>query len=336
MTRETISINGLTLCHKHSDGFVRSTLPDVCKSPITPVPYTNVAFARDLADGTTTVLSHGGAMNGVKGSRFARSIGDEPGVGGGVKSGTHLHEATFLSWSPNVFMEGRPVTRLTDKMLLNKGNTISAGGYYTGPVQGPDRAIMDRLCFHACNCKQAGTARQSCVEQAIMTDPINIRDANNGLWPELTYGPDGSFGRTLEGMPSRRRGVPGNRLDVTQLVNGEPKAIFEMKFKGDRYREDQWDRYDRFAESKGLELREIEVETDCTCTDDGEKQPVTVPASKPSEADEGSFATRHPYVTAAGVGALAIGAGVATWYLGGAGAAAVLGTLGAGTLAASQ
>ncbi|MER0240398.1 PAAR-like domain-containing protein [Fulvimarina sp. MAC8] len=92
------------------------------------MPFTNVAFAKDLAKGTTSVFSHGGAMNGVKGSEFYKSIGDEPGVGGGVKSGVNLHRATFLSWSPNVLMEGRPVTRLTDKMLLNKGNTISAGG----------------------------------------------------------------------------------------------------------------------------------------------------------------------------------------------------------------
>ncbi|WP_349041098.1 PAAR-like domain-containing protein [Agrobacterium sp. SORGH_AS 787] len=104
--RETVSINGLTLCHKHSDGWVRSTLPDVCKSPDKPLPYANVAYSRDLAKGTVTVFSHGGAMNGVKGSEFYRSFGDEPGVGGGVISGVNLHRATFLSWSPNVFIGG--------------------------------------------------------------------------------------------------------------------------------------------------------------------------------------------------------------------------------------
>ena len=99
-------------------------------------PFVNVAFAKDLAKGTKTVFSHGGAINGIKGSEFYKSIGDEPGVGLGVKSGTQLHRATWLSWSPDVFMEGKPVTRLTDRMLMNNGNTISAGGYFTGPVTG--------------------------------------------------------------------------------------------------------------------------------------------------------------------------------------------------------
>jgi hypothetical protein len=48
---ETVGINGLTLCHKHSGGWVRSTLPDVCKAPAVPVPFVNVAFAKDLAKG---------------------------------------------------------------------------------------------------------------------------------------------------------------------------------------------------------------------------------------------------------------------------------------------
>ncbi|MGV1952814.1 hypothetical protein ACQZ44_18510 [Agrobacterium vitis] len=64
--QETVSINDLTLCHKHSDGWVRSTLPDLCISQDKPVPYTNTAYARALAKGTTTVFSHGGAMNGSR------------------------------------------------------------------------------------------------------------------------------------------------------------------------------------------------------------------------------------------------------------------------------
>ncbi len=65
--KETVGINGLSLCHKHSDGWVRSTLSDVCKAPKKPVPFTNATFAKDLAKGTTTVFPHKGAMNGVKG-----------------------------------------------------------------------------------------------------------------------------------------------------------------------------------------------------------------------------------------------------------------------------
>ncbi|MGQ8630592.1 DUF4150 domain-containing protein [Agrobacterium sp. DKPNP3] len=173
--KETIRINGITLCHKNSKGYVRSTLPDVCLTPPKPlpVPYTNTAFARDLADGTTTVFSHGGAMNGVRGSRFAKSIGDEPGSSGGVKSGTHLHEATFLSWSPNVFMQGRAVTRLTDKMLLNKGNTVSVGGYKTDLPEGhPERY----LCEVGCRCYALHRPRNSVTEGLEWMDQVLPRD----------------------------------------------------------------------------------------------------------------------------------------------------------------
>jgi hypothetical protein len=303
---ETVSINGLTLCHKNSSGFVMSTLPDICKSPGAPVPYTNVAFAKDLANGTTTVFSHGGAMNGIKGSEFAKSIGDEPGVGFGVKSGTQLDKATFLSWSPNVFMDGSPVTRLTDKMLLNSGNTISAGGYYTGPVT-VNLALMNKLCNYACDCKDAGLARQSCVEAAMRADPTNVIDKDNGVFPEVDFRPDGSLVRKADGFPSSQRGVPGSRLDVVQLTGGAPSAIVEMKFFGDRFRGNQFSRYTNLAKMHGLPLDTIDVPTQCAC-DDPNKKPVPVPDPVPAPAPEeeptpqGSWADRHPVLTGIGIG----------------------------------
>ena len=303
--KETISINTLTLCHKHSSGWVRSTLPDVCKSPSYPVPYTNIAFAKDLADGTVTVLSHNGAMNGIKGARFATSIGDEPGTGGGVISGVNMNEATFLSWSPNVFMESRPVTRLTDKMLLNKGNTVSMGGYYTGPVT-TNAALLDKLCNYACDCKDAGTAKQSCVEAAIRADPTNKIDKDNGIFPEVDFRPDGSLVRTQDGWPSSQRGVPGSRLDVVQLTGGAPSAIVEMKFAGDYFRGNQFQRYTNIARSYGLNLDTINVETECKCDDPKKKpvpDPVPAPAKEPAEepAEQGNWFQRHPVATTVGV-----------------------------------
>lgn len=324
--KETVSVNGLTLCHKNSDGWVRSTLPDVCKSPTYPAPYTNVAFARDLADGTKTVRSHGGAMNGIKGSRFATSIGDEPGTGGGVISGVNKSEATWLSWSPNVFMEGKPVTRLTDKMLMNRGNTVSAGGYYTGPVMGPDRAILERLCEIACACK--GNGNQRCVELALMA---SNPDPKNGLWPEVNFGYDGNPTWNADGTPSRQRFIPktdASRLDVTQLVNGKATTIVEMKFKDDSYRGDQLIRLRKITKAAGIPLQELNVEKQCDCKDkEKEKQPepVTAPQTQKQEElqDNRSFSERHPYWTGLGVAGLIGLAGAATWYAGGAGGAAV-------------
>jgi Domain of unknown function (DUF4150) len=313
--QETVAINGITLCHKHSDGWVRSTLPDVCKSPAAPVPYTNVAFAKDLADGTMTVFSHGGAMNGVKGSRFAKSIGDEPGVGGGVISGVNLHEATWLSWSPDVFMEGRPVTRLTDKMLLNKGNTVSVGGYFTGPVTGASKATLDLLCNIACNCKAAGTARQRCVHLAVKGLP---KTAGAGIYSEVTFDPSGQMMRHPDGAPMTRYATAGSRMDVVTVAGGAPVEFIEMKFGEDAMGPTQRARYQAIAQKHGKQLQEIWVDEQCKC-DDGKKQPVTAPqtAPKTSEDEQGSWVSRHPYLTAVGAGA-AVGLG----YLGAAACAA--------------
>ncbi|WP_164879675.1 PAAR-like domain-containing protein [Afifella aestuarii] len=72
------------------------------------LPFTNVAFARDLAKGTRTVFSHGGAMNGIKGSEFYKSIGHEPGTGGGVKSGVNLHRRPGFPGRPTSSWKAAP------------------------------------------------------------------------------------------------------------------------------------------------------------------------------------------------------------------------------------
>ncbi len=93
-----------------------------------PINYPNIAFSKDLVKSTTTVLADGGHMCGNKGSEFYKSIGDEPGSVGGVTSGTHLAEATWITYSHDVFMEGKNVCRLADKMLMNHGNTACLTG----------------------------------------------------------------------------------------------------------------------------------------------------------------------------------------------------------------
>jgi hypothetical protein len=130
----TININDLTLVHKESGGVAKATLPDICLTPTGsgPVPrnYSNTAYSTDIAKGTVTVTADGGNMCAHRGSEFSKSIGDEAGSLGGVISGTNLAEATWLTWSPDVFLEGLNACRLTDKMLMNHGNTACLGGLY--------------------------------------------------------------------------------------------------------------------------------------------------------------------------------------------------------------
>ncbi len=130
----TININSLTLCHKGSNGISRATIPDVCKTPSpggpVPVPYPNIAFSRDLAKGTTTVKADGGNMCAIYGSEFSKSIGDEPGTIGGVVSSTFIKEATWITFSFDVKLEGKAACRLTDKMFHNHQNTVNMAGEF--------------------------------------------------------------------------------------------------------------------------------------------------------------------------------------------------------------
>lgn len=126
----TININGLTLCHKDSGGISHNTLPDVCKTPPfgVPVAYENEAYSADLVKGTTSVFADGGNMIANMGSQFARSVFDEPGSMGGVISGTNRAETDWISHSFDVFFEGKPACRLTDKLFMNHKNTVNMAG----------------------------------------------------------------------------------------------------------------------------------------------------------------------------------------------------------------
>lgn len=128
----TININNLTLCHKGSNGVSMATIPDVCKTPSpggpAPIPYPNVALSSDLMKGTTTVEADGGNMCANYGSEFFKSTGDEPGVVGGVSSSAFMKEATWITFSFDVKLEGKSACRLTDKMFHNHCNTVNMAG----------------------------------------------------------------------------------------------------------------------------------------------------------------------------------------------------------------
>ena len=348
----TVNINGLSLCHKASGGVVRNTLPDVCKTPAAknaPLPYPNIAFSKDLAKGTTTVKADGGNMCAIKGSEFSVSIGDEPGSGGGVKSGVHLHRATWLSWSPDVYMEGQPACRLSDKMLMNKGNTVSLGGLDQPPLT--PNEIDEWLCDAACECKGAALLQQ-CVQRKIEEHLYDGKypDQDSRIWREVSMQQrNGTWeiiknqaGNAPTSNPITPRG--GIRPDfVTVDAAGNPTRIIEMKFPGDQYRPTQRpdnpnSAYNRAADDLGVEYEQIDLEDgDCDCWNDGppgEGVPVEAPSPAPEDDEEWSTATKILVgtgvvagVVVAGVAAAACAASVAC------GAAVVFG---GGAVAVSQ
>ncbi len=177
----TININGLTLAHKGDGGGISvATVPDVCKTPPTPVPvpYPNISKATDLAKGTTTVKVDGGNMAANKGSEFSKSSGDEAGTVGGVKSGTNMAESTWLSFSMDVFLEGKNACRLTDKKLMNHGNTVNMGGFLTEWLREARRgrpdcpALLQKINDVLNGDKSTGTAADRGVKERFF-DQIN-------------------------------------------------------------------------------------------------------------------------------------------------------------------
>lgn len=150
----TVNINGLTLCHKASQGISRCTLPDVCKTPPngTPVPYSNVAFSKQLTQGTHSVFADGGNMIAHNTSFFASSSMDEPGTLGGVVSGVNRSRAEWIGHSFDVFFERKPASRLTDKMFMNKKNTVNLAGLLQEALSKGLEDFEELICKWAKDC----------------------------------------------------------------------------------------------------------------------------------------------------------------------------------------
>jgi uncharacterized Zn-binding protein involved in type VI secretion len=123
----TVIVNQLTVVHKDSGGMV-NFMPDVCLTPSSagpiPIPYPNVAMSQDTAQGSPTVSCDGNPVM-VQGSVFSKSTGDEAGSNGGVVSATTKGAAQFINYSFDVTFDGKPVARLGDMMLGNKGGTFN-------------------------------------------------------------------------------------------------------------------------------------------------------------------------------------------------------------------
>src|SRR5262245_12941040 len=116
----TVDVNERTVVHKTSEG-VATAFPDVCLTPPAPVPvpYVNVAFSEQTADGSRTVTMDCHPIM-LKGSHFRTSTGDEAGSAGGVMSGTNVGKAEFVSYSFDVLVEGVGVARQGDLMIQNE------------------------------------------------------------------------------------------------------------------------------------------------------------------------------------------------------------------------
>lgn len=120
----TVFANGRGIVHQDSGGS-STVFPDVCLTPTSggdvPIPYPNTGRASDTSEGPTTVTIDG-KMPMVKGAKYRKTSGDEPGTRGGVVSGVNRHVAEFTSYSFDVRLEGKNACRLGDSLFHNRRN----------------------------------------------------------------------------------------------------------------------------------------------------------------------------------------------------------------------
>jgi Domain of unknown function (DUF4150) len=122
-----VYVNTRGVAHKGSGG-MSPVFPDVCKTPAppappVPIPYPNIGQASDTSDGPTTVKTDG-KMPMVKGAKYSKSSGDEPGTVGGILSSTNRSECEFMLYSMDVKFEGKNACRLADPLFHNKKNIM--------------------------------------------------------------------------------------------------------------------------------------------------------------------------------------------------------------------
>ncbi|HSG81053.1 MAG TPA: PAAR-like domain-containing protein, partial [Gemmatimonadota bacterium] len=310
----TVNVNGLSLVHKGSGGTTAATVPDVCKTPTpsgpVPIPYPNVSFSSDLAKGSTSVTADGGNMIAIKGSEFSKSIGDEPGTAGGVKSGVNMKEAKWISYSFDVKIEGHNACRLSDKMTCNHGNTVSLFGEMQAPIPPAEMAV---LCPIICACNESpatsGTGRQMrqlCVDAALtaLDTPPGTSTIKSQVPFNMTTIPpspmmSGSdplarsswwIGRAIKEIPGFQGGQGMVRIPDVVVVNDpslppvQPniKSLIEIKFPGDYAREGQLQAYEEIAPGRVS----VVGPEDCGCGEqEPEPEPIRVPVPEVRPVD---------------------------------------------------
>jgi hypothetical protein len=124
---QTTFVNSRGIAHKGSGG-MSMVFPDVCKTPAPPappipIPYPNIGQASDASDGPSAVTTDG-KMPMVKGAKYSKSSGDEPGTIGGIMSSVNRSVCEFMLYSFDVKFEGKNVCRMGDPLFHNKKNMM--------------------------------------------------------------------------------------------------------------------------------------------------------------------------------------------------------------------
>lgn len=190
--KNNVFANGLEIACKAADGLSRAAFPDPCFTPPPPsggwilAPYANTAYAKDLANGSTTVFISGLQVAKKDISFIKTSTGNEPAAGPmGINTGVKKGKAYFTSWSMDVKVEGNNVCRHTDTITHNhaswSGNT-SNWVYLDNAVRRECKKaceLIEKACGKNSTSKCFSTTKKSRRKES--KDTIKRRGMKNAL-----------------------------------------------------------------------------------------------------------------------------------------------------------
>lgn len=86
--------------------------PDICKTPLPPIPYPNFALGPLTVPNTFNILLMFGPWHNIMAFRPI-TFGDTPGIGGGIISQTFMARQQHVTGSVTTIIRGTPSTRMT-------------------------------------------------------------------------------------------------------------------------------------------------------------------------------------------------------------------------------
>ncbi len=188
----------------------------------------------------------------VRGSLIRQCYGDEPGVGGGVTSGTRGAECEPKTWSSSVRAEGRPMVRHDDEWWMNHRNTYGRLTYvkdatsYETPDTKPITPRMERASSRNGDVRQnEASGEKSITSQLAFQFPIGPRVMPRlpGLGPRVGPQPVPRVPPRLaprpgpepgpEPQPSPPRLDPGLRISGcrSELICFDPGKYDEIEYR---------------------------------------------------------------------------------------------------------
>ena len=118
----TVYVNGRSLVHQGSGGFISAVSINLTPPNNIPFPYPSIAYTRHLTNTPDGVEVNGYRVATLH-SYISHSRGDEAGSVGGIFSKTVNGRADFITYSPDTFINGSPVIRANDLAVCNQRNT---------------------------------------------------------------------------------------------------------------------------------------------------------------------------------------------------------------------